>query len=282
MKRILLFCFLILLLHLSVKAQTLFRYYLDSNLHFTEQPKAFFSGQGQSVSEGFVLRLYYQSNKNLALIQNFTDSTLEVRNGFFLSYYPDKLKQSAGNYVMGKKDGLWESWNPSGLLADSSLYDQDSLIFRKKYAYDPSTGKLLEEIVVDSMGTTKTTYFKEDGTRLNTTVDEKEDRVFIQTEVEASFPGGPAAWSSYISHELMQHIDEFTNKDNGTCTIRFIVDVDGSVSDIQLLKKTMKGTKLEKIVIEAIQRGPKWIPAMQGGVKVRAYRIQPVTFNTRE
>jgi periplasmic protein TonB len=47
------------------------------------------------------------------------------------------------------------------------------------------------------------------------------------------------------------------------------------VSDVQAT--TMKGSKLAEVAVNAIRKGPKWIPAQQNGRMVNAYRLQPVT-----
>jgi len=101
------------------------------------------------------------------------------------------------------------------------------------------------------------------------------NKVFTKVEVDAQFPGGPQAWQRYIARKIQASIDSFTNADYGTCVIRFIVDVDGRVSDVQATN--MKGTLLAKISTDAIKNGPKWIPAKQNGHEVAAYRLQPVT-----
>jgi protein TonB len=108
-------------------------------------------------------------------------------------------------------------------------------------------------------------------------VEKKEDpdKVFTKVEIEANFPGGPQAWSRYVSRAISAQLDEFTESDYGTCVVRFIVDKTGTVSDVQAT--TMKGTKLAEIAVNAIRKGPKWIPAQQNGRYVNAYRIQPVT-----
>jgi TonB-dependent SusC/RagA subfamily outer membrane receptor len=101
------------------------------------------------------------------------------------------------------------------------------------------------------------------------------DKVSTKVEVEASFPGGLQAWTKYISRAIADSISKFTDADYGTCVIRFIVNVDGKVSDV--IATTMKGTELAKVSVNAIKHGPKWIPASQNGKLVAAYRLQPVT-----
>lgn len=101
------------------------------------------------------------------------------------------------------------------------------------------------------------------------------DKIFTKTEITAQFPGGQQAWINYIVKQIKASIDSFTQADYGTCVVRFIVDVDGRVSDVQAT--TMQGTLLAKVSVDAIKNGPKWIPAKQNGHDVASYRLQPVT-----
>ena len=101
------------------------------------------------------------------------------------------------------------------------------------------------------------------------------DKVFTKVEIEAHFPGGVNAWQKYIAKVIVASLDSFTEKDYGTCVLKFIVNTDGTVSNIEAT--TMKGTNLAKISVNAIKNGPKWIPASQNGHTVAAYRLQPVT-----
>ncbi|HVZ97842.1 MAG TPA: energy transducer TonB [Chitinophagaceae bacterium] len=105
--------------------------------------------------------------------------------------------------------------------------------------------------------------------------DEDEDKVFTKVEIDAQFPGGPAAWTKYVTRAIQSEADEFTDADYGTCHVRFIVDKTGKVSNVEALD--MKGTKLAEIAVNSIRKGPNWIPAQQNGRYVNAYRIQPVT-----
>ena len=108
-------------------------------------------------------------------------------------------------------------------------------------------------------------------------VEKKEDpdKVFTKVEIEAMFPGGNQKWAQYVSRAITNEIDEFGDGDYGTCIVKFIVDKTGKVSEVEAT--TMKGTKLAQIAVNAIRRGPNWVPAEQNGRKVNAYRLQPVT-----
>ena len=104
---------------------------------------------------------------------------------------------------------------------------------------------------------------------------DKNDSAFSKVEVEASFPGGAAAWTKYITKQITQNADGFRKKDFGTCIIKFIVDKKGNISEVEAT--TMTKSRLAKVAIEAIENGPKWTPAQQNGKYVNAYRLQPVT-----
>ena len=68
-----------------------------------------------------------------------------------------------------------------------------------------------------------------------------------------------------------------SNDDYGTCWIKFIVGIDGKVTNVEAT--SMQHTQLAEIIMHAMQYGPKWKPAMQYGRPVKAYRKQPVTIS---
>ena len=108
-----------------------------------------------------------------------------------------------------------------------------------------------------------------------------DEEIFHTVEIEAQFPGGDGAWARYVTKAVTNNIDELTEAaQSGTVHVRFVVYKDGSVSDVEAID--MKGTKLAEVAINAIRKGPKWVPAVQNGQNVSAYRIQPVTFNIPE
>jgi hypothetical protein len=102
--------------------------------------------------------------------------------------------------------------------------------------------------------------------------------VFVKVQQEAQFPGGPAAWRQFLQKELKADVTVNNGAPAGTYTvmIQFLVDADGSISDIRPLTKHGYGTEEE--VLRIMQLSPKWTPAVQNGRPVASYRKQPVTF----
>lgn len=103
------------------------------------------------------------------------------------------------------------------------------------------------------------------------------DKVFTKAEKSASFPGGLDAWERYVTKVFEEHFKEFGTGDYGTCVVRFIVDKSGNVRNVEATN--MKGTHLAEVAIDAIRKGPKWIPAQQNGHYVNAYRLQPISLS---
>jgi protein TonB len=58
--------------------------------------------------------------------------------------------------------------------------------------------------------------------------------------------------------------------------IQFVVDVDGSIIELQILQSA--GSSLDEIVLGIFKNSPKWQNAVQYNRPVKAYRRQPITF----
>ena len=101
---------------------------------------------------------------------------------------------------------------------------------------------------------------------------------FEKVEVEASFPGGDAAWRTYITKNLKSDVPIKNGAPIGKypVLVQFVVGKDGTVSSIKPL--TNFGYGMEDEVIRIMERSGSWTAAMQNGKPVNAYRRQPVTF----
>jgi len=102
---------------------------------------------------------------------------------------------------------------------------------------------------------------------------------FERVEVEAKFLGN---WEKFLLRYLNGDVPVENGASPGryTVMIQFVVDVDGSVSDIRPL--TSLGYGMENEAIRVLKKATKWEPAFQNGRQVKAYRRQPVTFLVNE
>jgi len=98
---------------------------------------------------------------------------------------------------------------------------------------------------------------------------------FTTVEIDAKFAGN---WKSFLERNLDAEIPVYNDAPAGrySVLIQFVVDLDGTVSDIMAL--TNVGYGMEAEAIRVIKKSAKWEPAIQNGHQVKAYRKQMITF----
>ena len=105
---------------------------------------------------------------------------------------------------------------------------------------------------------------------------EEENKVFDVVEQMPSFPGGNAALMNYLGQNIKYPVIAEENGIQGRVTLSFVVEKDGSVTDIQEMRSPSEDlTKEAKRVVSAM---PKWKPGKQRGKPVRVKYVLPVTF----
>ena len=108
--------------------------------------------------------------------------------------------------------------------------------------------------------------------------DDDENKIFNKVEVEAAFPGGDAAWRSYLQKNLNGSVpvDNGAGEGSYTVVVKFVVSKDGSLSDVSC--ESDPGFGMCQEAIRVIKKTKNWTPAQQNGRIVNAYRRQPITF----
>ena len=105
---------------------------------------------------------------------------------------------------------------------------------------------------------------------------EEENKVFEVVEQMPSFPGGSGALMQYLSKNIKYPPVAEENGIQGRVVCSFVVERDGSVSDVRILKGV--DPSLDKEAIRVVSAMPKWIPGRQNGQMVRVKYNLPVTF----
>lgn len=112
-------------------------------------------------------------------------------------------------------------------------------------------------------------------------IETAEDRVFQFAEKMPEYKGGVEEMMKLISKNLKFPNYEKTNNIQGNVYARFIVNKDGSISDIVILKSVEGSKNFDKEVKRVINMMPKWSPGENLGKKVRAYMTLPFQFKIR-
>ena len=102
-------------------------------------------------------------------------------------------------------------------------------------------------------------------------------KVYDVVEEPPSFPGGPTAIMSWISGNF--HYPPRCESISGRIVVSFIVETDGTLSNIQIVKKLE--AEMDKEFIRVVKAMPKWKPGKQNGQAVRVKYMIPLTICTQ-
>ncbi len=105
---------------------------------------------------------------------------------------------------------------------------------------------------------------------------EEENKVFDVVEQMPSFPGGQGALMEYLSKNVKYPVVAQENGVQGRVVVSFVVERDGSVTDVQVVKSV--DPSLDREAVRVISSMPKWIPGKQNGQAVRVKYNVPVSF----
>ena len=105
---------------------------------------------------------------------------------------------------------------------------------------------------------------------------EEENKVFDVVEQMPSYPGGNGALMQYLSKNIKYPVVAEENGIQGRVICTFVVERDGSVTDVRVAKSV--DPSLDKEAVRVVSSMPKWIPGKQNGSAVRVKYTLPVTF----
>ncbi|MBP1646141.1 MAG: TonB family protein [Bacteroidetes bacterium] len=102
-------------------------------------------------------------------------------------------------------------------------------------------------------------------------------KVFTFVENEAEFPGGIDALGQFLASNIKYPQEAKEKKITGKIFLTFVIEKDGSINDIKILRDIGYGCGEEaKRVVKLM---PKWKPANQKGKNLRQQFLLPVNFN---
>lgn len=95
----------------------------------------------------------------------------------------------------------------------------------------------------------------------------------------ASFPGGIDSLNAFIKKMIRFPEPERRLSKEGEVHIKFLIEKDGTLSDIQIVKTVEGAPGFTKETMRLMRAMPKWKPAKTNGKIVRVYYILPVKFS---
>lgn len=109
-------------------------------------------------------------------------------------------------------------------------------------------------------------------------VNQNEERAYIVVERNPEFPGGEAALMAFMRKNLKYPAKSAEKGIQGRVTISFIIEKDGSISNIKVFRPSAEAEELNQEAIRLVKSMPRWKPGMQKGKLVRVQYVLPITF----
>lgn len=106
--------------------------------------------------------------------------------------------------------------------------------------------------------------------------DEVIDEPFTFVEVMPEFVGGDKAFFEYLSEAIDYPQLAKEAGIQGKVYVQFVVEIDGSITDVKVLRGTHK--QLDQEALRVIEEMDNWVPGSQNGKKVRVLFTIPINF----
>lgn len=103
-----------------------------------------------------------------------------------------------------------------------------------------------------------------------------DDKVYEVVDVMPEFPGGETELLKYMARNVKYPAESIKNKEEGSLSLSFIINKDGSLSDIKVVKSLTP--LLDAEAVRVVKNMPKWTPGKVKGKVVRVAYTTPITY----
>jgi periplasmic protein TonB len=116
----------------------------------------------------------------------------------------------------------------------------------------------------------------------NVVIDEKpkEEQIYTFVEQQPEFPGGIDAMNKYIHDKLRYPVEATENNISGRVILQFVVEKNGQVTDINVVRDPGGGCGAE--AIRVVKSMPSWKAGKQNGQAVRVKFFLPINFTLQQ
>jgi len=165
-----------------------------------------------------------------------------LRDGYFTYWDKEGHKTDEGAFEMGKHAGVWKFYYKNGIVKREELY-KDGVI-SERHLYD-STGK------------------------------QKPYKPQVY-QIGDQMPEPSVDMVKYLQDNLRYPEKARKNNIEGRVIVKFLVNEDGTLSNISVLKGV--GSGCDEEAVRVIAAMPPWKPAKKNGDLVKVHFVQPITF----
>lgn len=226
-------------------------------------------------NESLLIYKTFYENKNLKTMQIIDkESTI---NNLTNNYNPEKIsgvsiaKLLSQNIVL---NGQSLTWNQNGIFISKLNYKDNKLNGKQTY--------------YDNNGVISYTSKYENGKLINSSQSYKEQNEKISEKLydnlselttKPEFPGGGSEFNNFINSNIKYPVFAQEKRVEGQVVVQFIINTDGTLSDIKVVNSV--NFDLDKEATRIISILPNFIPGTINGVPVRVRLNIPINFHLR-
>lgn len=111
-------------------------------------------------------------------------------------------------------------------------------------------------------------------------VTEESNEIFTAVEKNAEYPGGLDKFYKYLESTMRYPSVARENNVQGKVFLTFVVEKDGSLTDIKVLRGI--GSGCDEEAMRVVRGSKKWTPGQQNGRPVRQQYTVPISFTLQE
>lgn len=259
---------------------------------------------------------FYLRESKLQMQGFYKDQNADTPHGHFSYFHSNGNLLSHGQYINGKKTGLWLSFHTNQMMSDSVFYDESGRVIGTRVGWH-SNGYMSDSTFIQPDGSGirigwfdngivseagyfgpghkqkgKWKYFHSNGQLSSLELYDNGKLVnkeyFDENGVKqndttnrdrnAMYPGGMKAWQKHLEKKMYFPPQyKITNSDQVVVIVSWQVDEEGKVKDVEVTSSFHP--QFDKIAVEVIKSSPKWLPAISHNRKIKQYPSQPVTFS---
>lgn len=107
---------------------------------------------------------------------------------------------------------------------------------------------------------------------------QEENSLITLVEEEAKYPGGAKEMALFLARNIQYPETALDQEIQGKAIIRFMIDKEGQVKDVRVLKGVPGCSECDKEAVRVIKMMPKWKPAMYKGEGISSYFNLPIIY----
>ena len=178
-----------------------------------------------------------------------------------------------GRFKNGKPDkGNW--YDKNGIIIQAANEDMG-----KKTANENNSKPTIKQDVTQASQTTRQTNNEKPQMLASINEnknDSNENEIYYVVEHMPEFDGGISGLMQYLNEAIKYPAIAAENGKQGRVVVQFVVNRDGSISDVKVI--TSVDPYLDREAIRVISSMPKWKPGINHGIPVRVRYTVPVNF----